>query len=71
MEKKHEEKKYSNYIPNLPQYFQPVDDTPHYKLLEDANKFVMQEIARLKKQLEDTDREILSMKKNIKASLQG
>jgi hypothetical protein len=40
-------------------------------MLEDANKFVIQEISRLKKQLEDTDKDIVTVKKNIKAHIQG
>ncbi len=44
----------------------PVDDIPHFRILEDANKFVIQEINRLKKSLEDTDREFSNVKKTIK-----
>ena len=56
----------SCYIPNITQYYMPVDDTPHFKILEDANKFVLQEINRLRKSLEDTDKDIINVKKNIK-----
>jgi hypothetical protein len=56
----------SSYIPNVANYYGVIDDTPHFKILEDANKFVMQEINRLRKSLEDTDKEISNVKKNIK-----
>ncbi len=65
MEKKIEEKK-SNFIPNIQQYFLPVDDSSCYKMLDDANKFVIQEIQRLKKSLQDSDKEIASIKRNIR-----
>jgi hypothetical protein len=71
VDKKADDKKYNYYIPNISQYFQQVDDTLHCKMLEDANKFVIQEISRLKKQLEDTDKDIVTVKKNIKAHIQG
>jgi regulator of replication initiation timing len=40
-------------------------------MIDDANKFVIQEIARLKKQLEDTDKDISNVKKNIKGLIQN
>ena len=54
------------YIPNIQQYFMPVDDSFHYKIVEDANVFITKEIQRLKGSLEDINRDILNVKKNIK-----
>jgi hypothetical protein len=47
----------------------PVDDTAHYKLLEDANIFIGKEILRLRKQIEDSDKDINGIKKNIREVL--
>jgi hypothetical protein len=47
----------------------PIDDTPHFKLLEDANVFISKEILRLRKQIEDSDKEIVVIKKNIREVL--
>jgi hypothetical protein len=66
VEKRAEDKQRSHYIPNIQQYFAPIDDSPYLKILEDANKFVFQEIMRLKKSLEDSDKEINNVKKNIR-----
>jgi len=35
-------------------------------MLDDANKFVIQEIQRLKKSLQDSDKEIANVKRNIR-----
>ncbi len=65
-EKKKEERRKLSYIPNIQQYFMPVDDSAHYRLLEDANKFVLFEINKLKDSLKNIDKEISNSKKKIK-----
>ncbi len=61
-----DKKSYSNFIPDIHQYFQKIDDSVDFKILEDANKFVLQEILRYRKSLENSEKEISSIKKSIK-----
>jgi hypothetical protein len=56
----------SNYFPNIHLYYQPVDDSVHYKILEEANIFVANEIRKLTSSIESTDKEIIAMKRAIK-----
>ena len=43
----------SAFIPNVSQYFLPVDDTAHLKELEENNTFISKEIAVLIKAIKD------------------
>jgi len=65
-EKRKEERRKLSFIPNIQQYFMPIDDSAHYRLLEDANKFVIMEINKLKENLKNIDKEISNAKKKIK-----
>jgi hypothetical protein len=46
----------------------PVDDSFHYKIIDESNIFVAKEIARIKSSLENIDKEIHLVKKSIKES---
>ena len=56
----------SAYIPNIAQYFLPVDDTPHLKELEENNLFISIEIENLKNALLEKEKEIAQLIKSIK-----
>lgn len=53
-------------IPNISQYFQKFDDTPEVKVLEDINEFVIQEIEKLKQNLNEKEQEINRLNKEIR-----
>ena len=56
----------SAFIPNVSQYFLPVDDTAHLKELEENNTFISKEIENLKNALAEKEKEIAVLIKAIK-----
>ena len=56
----------SAFIPNVSQYFLPVDDTAHLKELEENNTFISKEIENLKNALVEKEKEIAVLIKAIK-----
>ena len=53
-------------IANVSNYYQKVDDSAQVKSLDEANSFVRKEIEKLKKYIEEKERDISSLKKEIK-----
>ena len=56
----------SAFIPNVSQYFLPVDDTAHLKELEENNTFISKEIENVKNALAEKEKEIAVLIKSIK-----
>ena len=56
----------SAYIPNVSQYFLPVDDSAHLKELEENNTFISKEIENVKNALTEKEKEIAILIKSIK-----
>lgn len=56
----------SAYIPNVSQYFLPVDDSAHLKELEENNTFISKEIENVKNALVEKEKEIAILIKSIK-----
>ena len=56
----------SAFIPNVSQYFLPVDDTVHLKELEENNTFISKEIENVKNALAEKEKEIAVLIKSIK-----
>ena len=53
-------------IPNVEQYFGKIDDTSQFKELQEKNQFILQEIEKLKKELNIKEEEIMKLNKEIR-----
>lgn len=58
--------KLSSYIPNISQYFLPVDDSSNLKDFEEHNLFLTKEIEILKNSILEKDKQISDLMKSIK-----
>ena len=57
----------SNLIFNVEQYFGKIDDSSQVKELQEKNQFIIQEIEKLKKELNIKDEEIMKLNKEIRS----
>ena len=55
-----------NLIPNVEQYFGKIDDSLQVKELEEKNQFIVQEIEKLKKEINYKEEEIMKINKEIR-----
>ena len=53
-------------IPNVEQYFGKIDDSSRFKELQEKNQFILQEIEKLKKELNIKEEEIMKLNKEIR-----
>jgi YEATS domain-containing protein 4 len=53
-------------IPNVEQYFGKIDDSSQFKELQEKNQFILQEIEKLKKELNIKEEEIMKLNKEIR-----
>ena len=53
-------------IPNVGQYFGKIDDSLQVKELQEKNQFIVQEIDKLKKELNLKEEEIMKLNKEIR-----
>ena len=58
--------KSGNLIPNVEQYFGKIDDSLQVKELEEKNQFIVQEIEKLKKEINYKEEEIMKINKEIR-----
>ena len=56
----------SNLIPNIEQYFGKIDDSSQVKDLQEKNQFIIQEIEKLKKELNLKEEEIMKLNREIR-----
>lgn len=68
---KPDREKSSNYLIDIhPSSFEKISDEAHMKLLNDSNFFVVNEINKIKSQLNEVDSSISTLKKNIREAIQ-